>query len=250
MLIDRGECGLCLCVVLIYRKAPPKGSFDGRVTRRQYSRPTLLLPLRQMPARHPTANNARQPSPTHTGHLCRPHDLPRPAKRAHARAGRGGGRWRLRRGWATPRGRRMLIGRIVVVVMLVVGALALLLVGALTLLLGGARARLLGGGRALLLGGRAAARGARAAARRARARCSSFVGSASSSHSATDCCSSRSACAGSRASSPSSAARARASPSSSDCSASTRLTTTPRSGEYTHWRPLAPSVACRACERL
>ena len=32
MLIDRGEVGLCLCVVLTYRKAPPKGGFEGRVT--------------------------------------------------------------------------------------------------------------------------------------------------------------------------------------------------------------------------
>ena len=39
MLIDPGKWGLCLCVVLTYPEATPKGGFDGRMTRRQYSLP-------------------------------------------------------------------------------------------------------------------------------------------------------------------------------------------------------------------
>ena len=39
MLIDPGKLGLCLCVVLTYPEATPKGGFDGRMTRREYSLP-------------------------------------------------------------------------------------------------------------------------------------------------------------------------------------------------------------------
>ena len=42
MLIDPGEVGLRLGVVLIYRKATPKEGFDGRLTRQEYGRLALF----------------------------------------------------------------------------------------------------------------------------------------------------------------------------------------------------------------
>ena len=43
MLIDHGEWGLCLYVVLSYPEARPKEGFSGRIESRECCRPTLFF---------------------------------------------------------------------------------------------------------------------------------------------------------------------------------------------------------------
>ena len=114
MLIDRGEVGLRLGVVLIYRKAPPKEGFDGRMTRRHYCRPASFYSFYELPV----ATVKRQTTPERRTRELRAPDMPPGSLpiTAHAGDGQGGrshrvrasngpsagvsGRWRARAGGA------------------------------------------------------------------------------------------------------------------------------------------------------
>ena len=56
MLIDHGERGRCLYVILNYPEASPKEGLSGRIESREYSRPTLFFYSR---ATHATARGGR-----------------------------------------------------------------------------------------------------------------------------------------------------------------------------------------------